>query len=679
MINLFFPYYKCGDLDRQEEIDFCLQKNIENSLIDKLIVLIDDGSLSPFSSDKITVINLDKRPTYKKWIDLTKELRLSGISVLCNSDIYFDDSIEFFDEVLDKSNKFVALSRWELIGGTTSLHPNPHWSQDVWAMNCDNYLSTELLHQLDFPMGVPRCDNKIAYLFGIYGWEVFNPCNQLKSFHVHETEMRTYHKKLDIRIIGGVAYVHPGKHVDSPAELEFDVWVRVSKNIKDVKLNKSLEKWFIEEEENQVAKEKFESGVVTLLPCTSSTLVNAIKNGTSLKKQGPNFELFQLEDEYVFKNAFSLKNIVGLKVSSASTFTQEQIFAIGIIPPILDNFTSEIGVKAKDANDLNFWQYPCATEKQAYENHLSITHGDHIDTLSSTINLYVPLPWATYIDRKAFPETYLQKVCALINQYKAIAEQAGITLKVHSVCQHIHWIRILDTIEGLGITDLHISHKDSKSDERKGKSGQSLRLHGWPLIAVNYVISERSKGMERKPIAERKLLASFIGAHMPHYLDDSRIKLFEAAKACGREDVLVDLGKEWHFNKIVYEEQVLSKEIESHHIDEHDKKTFRYNTILSDSKFSLCPVGAGPNTLRFWESIAVGSIPVIFSDDLAVFEAFEWGGELLENCIIYNNDISQNLFHYLKGYNAELQAMSNNLIKLFDNKISNLELSYCYE
>lgn len=664
MINLFFPYYKCGDLDRQEEIDFCLQKNIENSLIDKLIILIDDGSLPPFSSDKITVINLDKRPTYKKWIDLTKELRLSGITALCNSDIYFDDSVEVFDKVLDQSNKFVALSRWELIGGATSLHPNPHWSQDVWAMNCDNYLSTELLHQLDFPMGVPRCDNKVAYLFGIYGWEIFNPCKQLKSFHVHETEMRTYHKKLDMRIIGGVAYVHPGKYIDSPAELEFDVWVRDSKNIKSVNLNKSLEKWFFEEEVKEAAKQAFESSAVELVPCSASTLIDAIKNGTSLKKQGPNFELFQLEDEYVFKNAFSLKNNMRLKVSSASNFTQEQIFAVGIIPPVLDSFTSEIGLKAKDAKDLNFWQYPCATEKQAYENHLPIKNGDHIDAQSSTINLYVPLPWATYIDRKAFPEAYLQKFRTLINQYKAIAEQASITLKVHSVCQHIHWIRILDTVESLGITDLHISHKDSKSDERKVKNGQSLRLHSWPLIAVNYEIPERSMGMERKPMSERKLLASFIGAHMPHYLDDSRIRLFEAAKASGRADVLVDLGTEWHFNKIVYQEQVLNKVVPVEYLDEHQQKTLRYNRILSDSKFSLCPEGAGPNTLRLWESIAIGSIPVLFKSDLDSLDK-----EILNNIIIIK-DLDFSMFDTLDSYSdTDLECMAANLQSHYFEKI----------
>tara|TARA_B110000879_G_C10909636_1_gene407783 strand:+ start:140 stop:508 length:369 start_codon:yes stop_codon:yes gene_type:complete len=122
--------------------------------------------------------------------------------------------------------------------------------------------------------------------------------------------------------------------------------------------------------------------------------------------------------------------------------------------------------------------------------------------------------------------------------------------------------------------------------------------------------------------------------------------LFEAAKDYGKEDVFVDLVNEWHFNKVVYEEQVLQKEIESHHIDEHHQRTFRYNAILSDTKFSLCPEGAGPNTLRFWESIAVGSIPVIFSDDLGVFQESELGRAIIDNSVVWEKELSSKLFEH---------------------------------
>ena len=223
------------------------------------------------------------------------------------------------------------------------------------------------------------------------------------------------------------------------------------------------------------------------------------------------------------------------------------------------------------------------------------------------------------------------------------------------------------------MTNFHLSHKDSTSERKQEEIGTSLALHGWPLIAVNYVTPDRSEGMERKPMEERKLLASFIGAHMPHYRDDSRIKLFEAAKECGRDDVFVDLGNEWHFNKVVYEEQVLNREVEAHHIDEHHKKTFRYNSILSDSKFSLCPEGAGPNTLRFWESIAVGSIPVIFSEDLAVLNASKFN--LTKNLVIWDGEIESKLFDHLASFDQKVLDKMSSELKLAYSKVSK-EITY---
>lgn len=666
MISVFFPYYQCGDKERQKEIDLCLSKNAENALIDNLFVVIDDGCECPVESSNIRVININTRLTYKKWIEMTAQYCTSGITVLCNSDIYFDESLGCIHEVLKEEKSFIALSRWELLGGSTSKHPNPHWSQDTWAMNVGEELSPTFMHQLDFPMGVPRCDNKIAYLFAVQGWKVFNPVDFLKSIHAHETQMRTYHKKLDDRILGGAAYVYPGSAVDEEAKLDFDVWTKRTSQINKVAINKAMEKWIREAKEQEAKAQKTEQvKLPEFVKASAQEVVQALNSKTVVASYNTNFEVLEHNGDILFKNAYQLNKV--LKLSKEQYNQQPKALnVVGLIPPVMSTYTDQIGTKARNPDDLNFWQYPCATEKQAYENHLSIKPGEHIDLANNTVNIYVPLPWATYVDKKAFPEAYLARIQALIAYYKTIAEDNGFALKVHSVCQHIHWIRMLEMAQQIGITDFHLSHKDSTSEGKQKEIGTTLTLHGWPLIAVNYVTPDRSEGMERKPMNERKLLASFIGAHMPHYRDDSRIKLFEAAKECGRDDVFVDLGNEWHFNKVVYEEQVLNREVEAHHIDEHHQKTFRYNSILSDSKFSLCPEGAGPNTLRFWESIAVGSIPVIFSDDLAAFSELSFGQELLANVVLWNQSVNSDLFTELSNLSeSEVAMRSDALVNLY--------------
>lgn len=662
-INVFFPYYQCGDKARQKEIDLCLKNNVNNKHISTLIVLIDDGSELIFTDEKIRIVRLEKRPTYRDWIEMTKNMHLEGVTILCNSDIYFDDSILLALDVLKSKNTFLSLSRWELIKGKHILHPNPHWSQDVWGVNCDNEYEPEMLQGLEFPMGVPRCDNKIAYLFGVRGWDIKNPCKSLKSIHVHETELRTYHKKLDTRILGGVAYVHPGETAQCNAKLEIDVWSKKVDDIKSVAINKSLPRWISEAHETQANENSTIIREPIIKLATPKNAISAIKNGKITYKKGVRFEVYELDNTYYFKSLYTIPRILSIQGGNLM-----DLIPVGFIPPVLNTYIKDITDKPSSNDDLDFWQYPAATEKQAYDNHKSMGASQHVDLENRVINIYAPFPWATYVDRKDFSSLYLDKMAKMISVYKDLANEFKFDLKVHTVCQHIHWIRILESAKKVGITDLHLSHKYSKSEKVQKDLGYSFTLHGWSLIAVNYETQNRNEGMIRKPIAERSLLASFIGAHMPHYRDNSRVELFEAAKAYGQDDVFVDLGNEWHFNKVVYEEQVLQKQIDGQHIDEHNQRTFRYNSILSDSKFSLCPEGAGPNTLRFWESIAVGTIPVIFSDDLAIYKKDEVGLCIIENSIVWYNKSFNKLFEHLDNYDEDkLQEMQKQLLKCYDS------------
>ena len=50
--------------------------------------------------------------------------------------------------------------------------------------------------------------------------------------------------------------------------------------------------------------------------------------------------------------------------------------------------------------------------------------------------------------------------------------------------------------------------------------------------------------------------------------------------------------------------------------DESTQKTLKskYKEILENTQFPLCPQGTGPSTLRFFESLSTGGIPVLFND-----------------------------------------------------------------
>jgi hypothetical protein len=156
----------------------------------------------------------------------------------------------------------------------------------------------------------------------------------------------------------------------------------------------------------------------------------------------------------------------------------------------------------------------------------------------------------------------------------------------------------------LGVTDLWLSHCPPLD---AADCVAPLRLHAWPLYAVNIEDPDRRSGLEvGKPSEDRAVLASFVGAHMPHYLSDVRLRLKVLANAPG---FVIDVTDEWHFENQVYRQQIAG--VRPAGDAGGDVAVERYNQLLSNSRFALCPAGAGANTLRLWEALAAGAVPVL--------------------------------------------------------------------
>ncbi|MFM6398089.1 tetratricopeptide repeat protein, partial [Planktothrix sp.] len=243
-IVLFTPYYKANQPERQDELIYCLNRNIECPEIEKIVLLIDDGYQPELESPKTEIIQLSSRATYLDWIELTEKKFPDKISVLANTDIYLDESIAGLREIFSANpNGFVALSRHEQQGSEQTLHKNPHQSQDVWAV-CGDYKFTESLKKsLSVPLGLPRCDNKIAYLFSVHGAKVYNPCNYIKIVHVHETQLRSYDKYGDTTILGSTAWVYPSENLSQPSKLKMNVWTLNPDEVENIEINHSLIRW----------------------------------------------------------------------------------------------------------------------------------------------------------------------------------------------------------------------------------------------------------------------------------------------------------------------------------------------------------------------------------------------------------------------------------------------------
>ena len=291
-------------------------------------------------------------------------------------------------------------------------------------------------------------------------------------------------------------------------------------------------------------------------------------------------------------------------------------FVKGFMQPCLALSPLLVKEKPESESDLMFWQFPCRTEAVAFERHQRLKETLFID---NEIHIYLALPWTTFIDKERVDKAALNPKELLIPRtrlsgYRYALMELGVKLRVHTVCQHIYWHKLIPIWEKLGVTNLWLSHKTTT------ESNLSFNLHPWPLYAVNIEDTHRNVGLVfGKDPAKKRYLASFIGAHMEHYLSDVRLQL---QQFINEPNFLIHITQKWHFEDIVYQHQVNHMPLSNTYQIDHEVEN--YNHVLSESVFSLCPSGAGANTLRLWESLAVGSIPVL----MGVMPELPYGGTL---------------------------------------------------
>jgi hypothetical protein len=182
-IRLFTTWYKSY---RDEENEACLEANLMNPDIHKVYLLCDDGKKFP-THEKIVGIYIDHRPTYNDFFSAVNESE-PEISIIANSDIYFDSSLEYVKHLKDK--ECFALSRWNDTLQGSSLY-NRADSQDAWI-----FKGTILKVDADFELGRLGCDNRILEELHKSGYSISNPSKTIKAHHLH-LEKRTENSNHD--------------------------------------------------------------------------------------------------------------------------------------------------------------------------------------------------------------------------------------------------------------------------------------------------------------------------------------------------------------------------------------------------------------------------------------------------------------------------------------------------
>lgn len=290
-----------------------------------------------------------------------------------------------------------------------------------------------------------------------------------------------------------------------------------------------------------------------------------------------------------------------------------------------------------------FWQYPVITEKVFYKQ-------------NKKSPFYFGFPWATIIDKRYNQQVIFQ----LLQPYI----QPGI--KYYTCCQHIHFRSLISLMKALNIHLVYCPHKVLHEDILL-----DIRIRSCPLYAANIEDDMKNhifKNVNYLTLA-RKYLYSFQGAYNPRcYLSDIRKKIFEINHP--ENCFIKDIGG-WHYEQVVYSNKQ-NKDGELNENEESNKRTESYNQLLIDSRFSLCPSGSGPNSIRLWESLAVGSIPVLLADTLDLPKH-----ELWENAIIRIPESKiKELPSILSTVTLEKEnIMRENCLKIYDHFKNNYKSS----
>ena len=514
---LFVPYFRAQNTQRAEEIKYSILANIQSGIFARIVIIAEGGcevaglGVLPVSAE---IVSLKGRTSYAEWIRLTRNLCLEPcLSILSNSDIVFGEDLLLHSLADTKEARTIlCVTRWDLeINGGTRLHPAPHWSQDAWAIRSTDaaLMSENMVNALVIQMGVPRCDNKVAYVFWLHGWKLVNPCHRIKILHNHASGIRGYQKK-DPSILGGVAYVHPSPQSGVASEIELDIYTLNRRDPIDVNMNRYL----CDNDQGSI--------------------------GVSLCQSGGENKV------------------------------------------------------AADGSSLLSWQAPNITEAHAAA--LVNAAG-----LLPSVAVYLAFPWASLIDR------YSRGVhLPALSSAAHVSSSAGPCIKA-TVCQHIWALDYIDLFRQAGVTDLFWSHASIGLVEHSG-----VRIHPFPLYPVRCASHPHTVSLV--PQSDRSLLYSFQGAYDPDlYLSAVREWILALPP---RHDAKLELRREWHYEQAVYREQVLGQPADNARLAELSAEADAYADTLQNSCFVLCPSGSGPNSIRLWEALGYGAIPVILSDQL---------------------------------------------------------------
>ena len=191
---LLVGFYRDRDSRRMSELTSCLERNVRLAHFNEVHVFVEkrdrrDRYRKKFSvlrDPKVRLIDHGRRVTYREFFDYANRVAPGQRVIIANSDIFFDDSLRRLDSI-DFSGKLVGLTRWDILENGTARPYEDSYSQDAWI-----FQSPIRPFFCDFHLGLPGCDNRIAWEAHHSGLQLLNPSRSVRANHLHLSGVRRY-------------------------------------------------------------------------------------------------------------------------------------------------------------------------------------------------------------------------------------------------------------------------------------------------------------------------------------------------------------------------------------------------------------------------------------------------------------------------------------------------------
>ena len=192
--------------ERQLEIEEVLQRNLNNTLVTSVHLLVNQPSaeqrlreLSFHNKHKIVVGRIEALPKYKDFFVYVNEKLLHRLVVMLNMDIYIGEGFELLNRTFFvRNNISYMLTRNLRQERRCNMHGQSSYCRRGFGGSLDTYvfvltrrLDESELSELDYNANALRAEYRLVWVFRHrLNKKLLNPCLILKTYHSHCVKIR---------------------------------------------------------------------------------------------------------------------------------------------------------------------------------------------------------------------------------------------------------------------------------------------------------------------------------------------------------------------------------------------------------------------------------------------------------------------------------------------------------